>query len=454
MPLDLSSLHDILASEPGLLDNLAPDEIATGLAAADALSGILLQVITAGHLNDDGLISTDDLYAVSAVLQGDSALYALFSAAHGDDGWEEETGFHLLQNDGSSLIFQGENLVDTVIDAIYHFGFAIFDGHFLNEDGDRNQEVADVAGWLNYFLNGVNAVHGSDGDDNLWSGRYSYALAGAADELWYAGLGNDNVWADEGNDTVWGGAGDDNISGSYGNDLLHGEDGDDDLDGDQGHDNITGGAGDDGLGGGSGRDTLQGGDGNDVLSGDNGNDVLNGGGGDDTVYGGTENDIANGGAGNDVVYGSGGADAVQGGLGNDEVYGGSGADLVQGGAGIDTLAGGEGADTIQGDGGGDYIHLWEDVQRRDVLVFAAGDAGRSRATIDHVDGFDSGVDKIDLTAFRGMTFEDLDFSETGDPSCYFDGRYLRIDANGDGRSDMIVEFKWQDELTADDFLFA
>ncbi len=454
MALDLTLLHNVLANEPGLLDNLSPEQLAAGLAAADTLSGLLMQVISTNHLNDDGVISAADMATISATIQGDATLLATFTQAHGDDGWEDESGYHLLQDDGGSLTFQDQNLVDSVIDSIFHFGFEIVDGHFLNEDGDQNQDVGVVAGWLNYFLNGVNIVYGSDGEDYLSSGRYSHELADAANELWYAGDGNDQVWADEGNDTVWAGSGDDNVGGGYGNDLVYGEDGNDDLDGDQGHDKIYGGAGDDGICGGSGRDSLYGGDGNDGLWGDSGNDSLNGGAGDDQLSGGMGTDTVVGGTGDDELAGEGGNDVVNGCAGNDDIDGNSGNDVLSGGAGNDSLCGGEGADTLQGNAGGDSFDLWEDVQARDVLVFAAGDAGKTRATIDHVEGFESGVDKIDLHAFAGMTFEDMDFADGSNPSCFFDGRYLRIDSNGDGRCDMIVEFKYQDQLTVDDFILA
>ena len=454
MALDLTLLHNVLANEPGLTDNLSPEQLAAGLAAADTLSGLLMQVITTNHLNDDGVISADDMVTISAAVQGDTALLEAFTAAHGDDSWDTETGYHLLQNDGGSLIFQDRNLIDSVVDSIFHYGFQIEEGHFLNEDGDQNQDVGVVAGWLNYFLNGQNIVYGSAEDDYLSSGRYSHALADAANELWYAGDGNDQVWTDEGNDTVWAGTGDDSIGGSYGNDLINGEDGNDDLDGDQGHDKIYGGAGDDQLGGGSGRDSLFGGDGNDSLWGDAGNDSLSGGGGDDELSGGMGADNLSGGAGNDAMSGEGGNDVVNGCAGNDDIDGNSGNDVLSGGAGNDTLCGGEGADTLQGNAGGDTFNLGEDTQARDVLIFVAGDAGKSRATIDHVEGFESGVDKIDLHSFAGMTFEELDFSDGTNPSCYFDGRYLRIDGNGDGRSDMIVEFRYQEQLTVDDFILA
>ena len=43
---------------------------------------------------------------------------------HGDDEDGEETGFHLVQNDGAKTrLFGDENAIDTVADGIYHLGF-------------------------------------------------------------------------------------------------------------------------------------------------------------------------------------------------------------------------------------------------------------------------------------------------------------------------------------------
>ncbi len=39
-------------------------------------------------------------------------------------------------------------------------------------------------------------------------------------------------------------------------------------------------------------------------------------------------------------------------------------------------------------------------------------------------------------------------------SCYYDGRYLRIDANGDRATDMMVEFAWVEELKANDLILS
>ena len=42
--------------------------------------------------------------------------------------------------------------VDTVADGIYHLGFAICGERLLNEDGNDNASLADVAFWLSEFL--------------------------------------------------------------------------------------------------------------------------------------------------------------------------------------------------------------------------------------------------------------------------------------------------------------
>lgn len=454
MPLSLASIRAALEADFDLADNVTRSELAEGLAAVDSLSGLLIQMLQQTGVNDDGLISTADMMALSDALRADPALVAQFMAAHGNDEWDEETGYHLLQNDGGSLEFQGRNLADTVVDGLFHFGFSYADGRFVNEDGNPNEEVADVAGWLNYFLNGVNVVHGTEGDDDLYSGDYSPELVTAANETWLAGAGNDHIWADRGNDTVWAGTGDDQSGGGYGNDVLQGEAGADTLWGEQGHDRLDGGEGDDVIGAGTGRDTAQGGAGDDKIYGETGADNLSGDLGNDLIYGGTEQDTLNGGAGDDTLGGAQGNDLLQGGAGADGLWGDSGADRLRGDEGNDSLSAGAGADTLEGGAGADQFFLWEEAQASDVLIFNAGDSGRTRATIDTVEGFAVGSDKIDLRAFVGMTFEDLDYTGEGVASCYFDGRYLRIDHTGDGRSDMIIAFKWIDELTAGDFLFA
>jgi Ca2+-binding RTX toxin-like protein len=543
MPATLTSLITALANDPGLRSNVSAADMQRGLDAAAALNALLLRLIEARGLNADGIISPADLMLIAADVQASPANLQAFLDGHGNDEGNVETGYHLLQNDGGSLVFRGRNFADTVGDAIYHYGFDIIDGRYVNEDGDANETARDVAGWLNYFLNGVSAVFGTDGAEVLHSGTYSEAFALARNERFYGGGGNDSIWADLGNDTVYAGTGNDQRGGGFGNDSLFGQSGNDSLYGDGGNDRLDGGDGHDQMGGGDGNDVLIGGSGNDRADGQAGNDLLIGQTGDDILGGGDGNDYARGDAGNDTLYGDLGADSLYGSdgndmlgggagadwlqgdagddrlyadLDNDQVYGGTGNDTIGGGAGNDDLRGGdgndlvygdagddriwgetgddvihgqagndvvnagtgadtiyggdghdglygkegndviyagEGADFLQGGTGRDLLLLWEDIARRDVISFLQGDSGRTLATIDRVEGFDTSRDVIDLRSFGAMTFEEIDFSGSG-ASAYYDGRFLRIDANGDRATDMMVEFAWIDELSASNFLLA
>ena len=187
----LESIITAISNDPGLKANVTPSDLAEGIAAARNLNLILAKVIDKTGVNADGVITMADLEIVSDAVQADTDLYGPFARYHGDDESASETGFHLLQNDGGVQNFQGRNLINTVIDAIYHFGFPYYDDRFVNEDFNPNELVVDVAGWLNFFLNGENRVYGTDGDDELGSGSYSTAFAAAADEIFDAGSGDD-----------------------------------------------------------------------------------------------------------------------------------------------------------------------------------------------------------------------------------------------------------------------
>lgn len=437
-PPALSALTAALAADPGLIDHLRPRDLRDGLAAAAELNRILLLMIETTGVNDDGLISPADMQAISDAiwLPENAQGWREFWLAHGNDSGTAETGYHLLQNDGGTLLFRGRNFVDTVADGIYHFGFQIRDGHYYNEDGNDNEAIADVAGWLNWFLNGRSVVWGGAGHDALGSGRYDGPLAAARHETFFGGAGNDSLWSDRGDDILFGEDGDDQAAGGIGNDSLDGGAGHDALWGEAGEDTLAGGAGNDGLGGGTEADALAGGAGNDTLSGEDGNDLLAGDDGDDRLYGGNDRDRMAGGQGHDLLDG------------------GRQADVLTGDDGNDTLNGSEGADHLTGGTGADLFQMWEKRATADVLHFAPGDSGITRATIDRVEGFQTGTDKIDLRAFGPLVRADLDFIGEGQGSFLYDGRHLRIDSDGDRRVDMIIGFSWIEDLPDSDFLLA
>ncbi len=352
---NLNQIAAFIRQDPGLAASITDAEIEEGAAAAETINGIIADAITTLDLNADGRIDGDDVAAISAYIRADSALNDSFIEAHGNDEGNTETGYHLVQNDGATLRFQGKNFVNTVADAIYHIGFEVQDGVLLNEDGNRNEETATVAGWLNYFVNGVNIVYGTDGDDRVRSRDYSAEFADAQNELFDLGDGNDRAIMGDGDDTGLGGDGNDKLFGQAGNDALQGDAGNDTLIGGTGDDLLEGGRDSDRLRGGDDNDTLDAGDGNDRAFGDDGDDEVNGGNGNDVLGGGDGEDTLDGGSGNDVLRGNDGDDTLTGDSGNDRLMGGDGDDVGEGGIGHDILNGGEGNDTLDGGEGMDKL---------------------------------------------------------------------------------------------------
>ena len=109
--------------------------------------------------------------------------------------------------------------------------------------------------------------------------------------------------------------------------------------------------------------------------------------------------------------------------------GGSGNDRLQGGDGNDVLSGGMGADRLNGGKGSD------------TFIFLAGDK-----STDNIADFTNGEDRIDLSGFRGLSFNDLVISA--------DSNNCIIDLTGhDGDRIVLKKFNVSN-LDASDFLFA
>ena len=237
----LDRLVDWIKLDPGLPRWTSAQDINDGVAAANGLNQLLVEAINATGVNNDGWISRFDLREINSWVRANR--YDAFLLFHGDDeGDGSETGFHKIQNDGANSQFFGQNLVNTVADGIYHFGFEIGGENFLNEDGDTNQSLSDVSGWLNYFLS----------DRRLTVGTWDSDTISGNEEA-------DQVLARGGNDRVDGLGGDDLLDGSWGKDTLRGGDGVDLLDGGFDDDWLDGGAeGDIYLVSGAGPDWLEG----------------------------------------------------------------------------------------------------------------------------------------------------------------------------------------------------
>ena len=353
----LDRMVDWIKLDPGLPRWTSALDINDGLAAADSLNHLFLDALEATGVNQDGWISRNDLRVVNRWVREN--VYDDFVVLHGDDENGEETGFHLIQNDGASTNFFSQNLVNTVVDGIYHYGFEIRGENFLNEDGNNNQSLSDVSGWLNYFLSGRRLSIGT------WGGDGFVGNAEAEQVLAYGG--------------------DDRIDGQGGSDLLDGSWGNDTLLGGEGEDLLDGGFGDDLLDGGEGGDTylVSGADSNhadwqtysfagfDVYadSGSSGQDVIlaegvdtvdiglcsfNPNSGIETIVNATESQglvrLLGNWENNTLDFSEtelkGGDFLIDAGWGNDTVIGSSAADRIRGGGGDDWLDGGQGGDSF------------------------------------------------------------------------------------------------------------
>ncbi|MEL6641857.1 MAG: hypothetical protein AAFP98_11185, partial [Pseudomonadota bacterium] len=146
----LDGLVDLINDDPGLERRLPGSEIKKGAAAADVMNGIIIEGIKALGIADDGTLDPSEVYRLADWIKNNRS--GPWLAAHGDDENDTETGFHLVQNDGSEVRMFGRDGVDTIADAIYHLGFGYEGDRLINEDGNKNERVEDVTYWLNQLL--------------------------------------------------------------------------------------------------------------------------------------------------------------------------------------------------------------------------------------------------------------------------------------------------------------
>lgn len=182
------------------------------------------------------------------------------------------------------------------------------------------------------------------------------------------------------------------------------------------------------------------------LAGRAGADTISGKGGDDMIRGQAGNDVLYGNAGNDRLIGGSQHDHLRGGNGNDRLDGRNGADILLGGNGDDILIGGRGFDRLTGGEGAD------------VFIFRSiGDAPLGRR-IDTIMDFETGVDRIDLSALgaEGAEVRLLGAHSAGHASLVTtvvaEGTRLTLDRDGDGQADMWLLLAGILDPAADDFL--
>jgi Ca2+-binding RTX toxin-like protein len=222
----LDKIVDTIKIDTGLAKWTNAGDINAGAAAADGLNHLLVDGIAATGVAADGWITSDDIRVLNQWVRTNH--YDEFLLLHGDDEGNEETGYHLVQNDGATTQYFGKNLVNTVADGLYHIGFVIQDNRLLNEDGDANARINDVASWLNYFYVQKTIIYGDDSNDTITGTNLAEHLMGyGGNDVLNGGGGDDLLDGDWGSDTLLGGAGNDLFYGGADNDNLDGGEGSD-----------------------------------------------------------------------------------------------------------------------------------------------------------------------------------------------------------------------------------
>ena len=268
------------------------------------------------------------------------------------------------------------------------------------------------------------------------------------------GSGISSINGNDGNDTLTGGIGNDTLIGANGNDILSGAGGNDSLQGGDNNDKLSGGDGSDILDGGAGKDAMAGGKDGDIYSVSDVGDIVtelanqgfdsvtsslanytlaanveqlnlgvfgvNGTGNvlGNSVIGNSLNNTIDGAGGNDILFGANGNDSILGGVGLDYLDGGTGNDTLKGGAGNDLIDGEAGADIMYGEAGNDgFLYRITDPSQ---LATLGGDT---------IHGFQSGIDKIELSSLLD------EFSI--DPTTALAGGFVLLTKMGD---DTLVQF--------------
>ena len=217
----LDRIVDTIKLDRGLSVNTSAADINGGAEAANRLNQLILRAIQSTGVYTDQWLTRSDLRTINQWIK--TYEYPLFVQLHGDDENGEETGFHLVQNDGADTQYFGKNLVNTVADGIYHIGFRIDAENFQNEDGDTNASLSDVSGWLNYFLGNRRVTFGtSSADTFVGNAESEQVVAYGGNDSIDGAAGNDLLEGSWGNDTLLGGEGNDILDGSFDNDLLDG----------------------------------------------------------------------------------------------------------------------------------------------------------------------------------------------------------------------------------------
>jgi Ca2+-binding RTX toxin-like protein len=364
-----------------------------------------------------------------------------------------------------------------------HGGNDVISGSFGAAGGIGENWISGGEGDDTINVSGVRVdAYGDAGNDSIrTSGSISFINGGSGSDTIVArdsGLTSQGFFiGDTGNDLIVLGSGADFASGGQGDDTFRGFYGFDTVDGGTGNDVIsfsdgpaitntiadasfgyiavfnTGGQTGSGTLGFTrvvGVETWVLSDGNDIATSWINGPVLYGGAGNDWMADYASASNAAGAGNNDWMFGEDGDDALYGLEGNDQIYGGQGRDI---------LVGGVGSDTLSGDLGSDWIALGLNAAGTagdgavDIVLFGSrwDTWDPNRAGMDAIVQFETGIDRIDLSAVDANTLVAGDQAFTiGALTAGQAGRLqilsptgatwtaLLADVDGDGAADMTI----------------
>jgi len=475
LPGDTNAAGDVFAIDlvkAGIVDDGTVTWTGTGSLGADRMLG------TSGEDAFKGLAGADALYGFGGAddLRGQA----------GDDLLDGGEGNDRLDGgDGADLLYGGAGDDDLKggAGADYMYGGTGSDTYHVDDANDVVDESPDLASRFPELAGdgATDTIHSTATWFFDWAGTGEILISDRDGTGGPATLGTRSeagarIVGHDGMDILWGWTGNDELVGGKGRDILFGGAEADILDGGDANDVLTGGEGDDQLFGGAGNDDLYAGNGADVLRGGAGADFMYGGGGDDIYWvdhifdvideGAVAAAFGLGGGGYDkviveapwywvratgmeeiemrrssadgeitTVIAAGDGNIILGDAGRNYIFAGAGGDRVDAGAGIDDIF----LDVGYDDSG---IVLSADA---DTFVFKPGNE------IDIVHDFQSGIDIVDLTAWRGVgpaSFDALLASST-----FVNGDTLVFLFDDAGNDQLWLRGTSISTLSANDFLF-
>jgi hypothetical protein len=147
----LDSIIDVILRDEGLIRRVSTGDMREGARTADAMNHLIIEAIIEEGLGNDATITPADTRQINNYLVKHHKKE--WMTLHGDDEDNEETGYHLVQNDGAYARMYADNVINTVADGLYHLGFETDNKYRLkNEDRNNNASFEKVAWWLDTTL--------------------------------------------------------------------------------------------------------------------------------------------------------------------------------------------------------------------------------------------------------------------------------------------------------------